>query len=41
MVDKIVASGGRRPHLAAIIVGEDGASKTYIASKSVLVRKWI
>ena len=32
-VEKIVASGGRRPHLAAIIVGEDGASKTYVASK--------
>ncbi len=32
-VEHIVASGGKRPHLAAIIVGEDGASKTYVASK--------
>lgn len=24
---------GRRPHLAAILVGEDGASETYVASK--------
>ena len=24
---------GRRPHLAAIIVGEDGASKTYVSNK--------
>jgi methylenetetrahydrofolate dehydrogenase (NADP+)/methenyltetrahydrofolate cyclohydrolase len=27
------ASGNRAPHLAAILVGEDGASKTYVASK--------
>jgi methylenetetrahydrofolate dehydrogenase (NADP+)/methenyltetrahydrofolate cyclohydrolase len=32
-VEQIIASGGRKPHLAAIIVGEDGASKTYVASK--------
>lgn len=32
-VEEIVAKGGRRPHLAAVIVGEDGASKTYVASK--------
>lgn len=32
-VDEIVSSGRRAPHLAAILVGEDGASKTYIASK--------
>ncbi len=32
-VEDIIAKGGRRPHLAAILVGEDGASKTYIASK--------
>ena len=26
-------SGNRSPHLAAILVGDDGASKTYVASK--------
>lgn len=28
-----VASGGKKPHLAAILVGHDGASETYVASK--------
>jgi methylenetetrahydrofolate dehydrogenase (NADP+)/methenyltetrahydrofolate cyclohydrolase len=32
-VKKIVASGSRAPHLAAVIVGEDGASLTYVGSK--------
>lgn len=32
-VEQIITSGGRKPHLAAVIVGEDGASKTYVASK--------
>lgn len=32
-VENIVNSGGKRPHLAAILVGNDGASETYIASK--------
>ncbi|NLX40459.1 MAG: bifunctional methylenetetrahydrofolate dehydrogenase/methenyltetrahydrofolate cyclohydrolase FolD [Bacteroidales bacterium] len=32
-VEQIIASGCRKPHLAAVIVGEDGASKTYVASK--------
>ncbi|MBR5034536.1 MAG: bifunctional 5,10-methylene-tetrahydrofolate dehydrogenase/5,10-methylene-tetrahydrofolate cyclohydrolase, partial [Bacteroidales bacterium] len=32
-VEKIVAAGGKRPHLTAILVGEDGASKTYVANK--------
>lgn len=32
-VKKIVASGGRPPHLAAILVGHDGASETYVAGK--------
>lgn len=27
------AKGGKKPHLAAILVGEDGASETYVASK--------
>ncbi len=32
-VSKVVAQGKRPPHLAAILVGEDGASKTYVKSK--------
>jgi len=32
-VDKILASGGRRPHLAAILAGHDGGSETYVAGK--------
>jgi methylenetetrahydrofolate dehydrogenase (NADP+)/methenyltetrahydrofolate cyclohydrolase len=32
-VAQIVSEEKRAPHLAAILVGEDGASKTYIASK--------
>ena len=32
-VNQILASGGKRPHLAAILVGHDGGSETYVASK--------
>ena len=32
-VAKIKADGGKIPHLAAILVGHDGASETYVASK--------
>ncbi len=32
-VEKIVAAGQRPPHLAAILVGENGASKAYVNSK--------
>lgn len=32
-VERIVAQGGKRPHLAAILVGHDGGSETYVASK--------
>lgn len=32
-VEKIVAAGKRAPHLAAILVGENGASKAYVNSK--------
>jgi methylenetetrahydrofolate dehydrogenase (NADP+)/methenyltetrahydrofolate cyclohydrolase len=32
-VEALRASGHRAPHLAAILVGEDGASKTYVNSK--------
>lgn len=32
-VEKITASGGKTPHLAAILVGHDGGSETYVANK--------
>lgn len=32
-VEQIVKDGGKRPHLAAILVGEDGASQTYVNNK--------
>lgn len=32
-VKQIVAAGGKRPHLAAILVGHDGGSETYVAAK--------
>lgn len=32
-VDQILSKGGKPPHLAAILVGNDGASETYVASK--------
>jgi len=32
-VAKIVAEGGKRPHLAAILVGHDGGSETYVKNK--------
>ncbi len=32
-VKKLTASGGKQPHLAAILVGNDGASETYVNYK--------
>jgi methylenetetrahydrofolate dehydrogenase (NADP+)/methenyltetrahydrofolate cyclohydrolase len=32
-VEEILAKGGKRPHLAAILVGHDGGSETYVANK--------
>lgn len=32
-VQQIIAAGGKPPHLAAILVGSDGASETYVANK--------
>lgn len=32
-VEKIVSEGKRAPHLAAVLVGDDGASKTYVGAK--------
>jgi len=32
-VENMIKAGGKRPHLAAVLVGHDGASETYVASK--------
>ncbi len=32
-VDKMKSQGEKVPHLAAVIVGDDGASLTYVGSK--------
>ena len=32
-VNKIIENGGRQPHLAAVLVGHDGGSETYVAFK--------
>lgn len=32
-VKDIIAHGGKRPHLAAVLVGHDGGSETYVANK--------
>lgn len=34
-VKQIVSSGGRRPHLAAVLVGHDGGSETYVKNKVI------
>lgn len=32
-VERLVAAGGKRPHLAAVLVGHDGGSETYVRNK--------
>ena len=32
-VKEIVANGGKQPHLAAVLVGHDGGSETYVKNK--------
>ena len=34
-VDKILSAGGKQPHLAAILVGHDGGSETYVRNKVI------
>lgn len=34
-VERIVAAGGKRPHLAAVLVGHDGGSETYVKNKVI------
>jgi methylenetetrahydrofolate dehydrogenase (NADP+)/methenyltetrahydrofolate cyclohydrolase len=38
-VEAIVNTGVRAPHLVAILVGEDGASKTYVKNKELACQK--
>lgn len=32
-VNEIINNGGKRPHLAAILVGHDGGSETYVKTR--------
>lgn len=32
-VERLVAAGGKRPHLVAVLVGHDGGSETYVRNK--------
>ena len=34
-VKAIVAEGGKQPHLAAVLVGHDGGSETYVKNKVI------
>ena len=34
-VNEMLANGGKRPHLAAILVGHDGGSETYVKNKVI------
>ena len=34
-VAQIVANGGKQPHLAAVLVGHDGGSETYVKRNAV------
>ena len=34
-VKDIVARGGKQPHLAAVLVGHDGGSETYVKNKVI------
>ncbi len=38
-VKTIIASGGKVPHLAAVLVGHDGASETYVNNKVLHCRQ--
>ena len=38
-VKKIIANGGRAPHLAAVLVGHDGGSESYVKNKVIACEK--
>ena len=39
-VREMLAAGAKKPHLAAILVGHDGGSETYVAFKIKDCRPW-
>ena len=39
-VTKLKNEGKKVPHLAAILVGDDGASQTYVNNKIKALKKW-
>ena len=39
-VEQMIADGKKRPHLAAILVGHDGGSETYVAHKVKACAQW-
>ena len=38
-VKAIMAKGGKQPHLAAVLVGHDGGSETYVKNKVLACEK--
>ena len=38
-VKSIMAAGGKQPHLAAVLVGHDGGSETYVKNKVLACEK--
>lgn len=34
-VERMVSAGGKRPHLAAVLIGHDGGSETYVRNKII------
>jgi methylenetetrahydrofolate dehydrogenase (NADP+)/methenyltetrahydrofolate cyclohydrolase len=38
-VSSLITNGGKKPHLAAILVGTDGASETYVNAKVKACKK--
>ena len=38
-VDQMIAAGMKRPHLAAVLVGHDGGSESYVKNKVIACEK--
>ena len=38
-VNNILAAGGKQPHLAAVLVGHDGGSETYVKNKVIACKQ--
>ena len=39
-VREIIAKGGKQPHLAAVLVGHDGGSETYVKNKVIACEQY-